>query len=264
MDMNKTKIREYLEQHPVLGDIIIPLYVFLTYPIKIVRYRAIDPPQYFIFKKHGLVYLVNSKVAQTAITNTCGNKEKKEYSGITETHLGEKVYTLTKEQQQMYAFTFVRNPFDRLVSCYRSKYIADKKKYHKQRLDFDNYMLGYLKKDKGFDTFVKKISKIPDVLADRHFKSQHALIYEQNTIDLDFIGRYEQLNEQFEIIRKKFDLDPLPHLNTSTLKQKDDWKKYYTKDLVDLVAKRYHKDLAQWYPNEEKKIRDFISENESL
>jgi hypothetical protein len=248
-------IKKIILEKSWLRKVIIPIYLLCKYPFLIYKYGTVDPPQYFVFKQKKLIYLVNSKVAQTAITNTCGNSIKKEYSKIKETHLGEKTYKLSKKETDYYSFTFIRNPFERIVSCYYSKYISDKIKYKKEILDFDFYLLGYIKKDKGFATFIKKISHIPDFLADRHFKSQWALIYSHNKLSLDFIGRYENLEQDFEHIQTTFSLDPLPHLNPSG---KNDWRDSFTQELVTLVAKRYKKDLETWYPNAEKELRTYL------
>jgi hypothetical protein len=248
--------KRYIEKTPYLRSWIIPLYLFFfKYPYLLIKYHTIDPPEYFIFKQKKLVYIVNSKVAQTAITNTCGNSIKREYNGIQETHLGEKKYSLSKNEEHYYSFSFVRNPFDRLYSCYYSKYIADKRKYNKKVLDFDYYLLTYLKKDKGFESFVKKICHIPDAFADRHFKSQYALIYTQISVPPNFIGTFESIESDFTTLQKKFDLDPLPHLNPS---DKHDWRNAYTIELVSLVERRFKKDLETWYPKAAKELREYI------
>ncbi len=82
-----------------------------------------------------------------------------------------------------YKFTFVRNPFDRLYSCYMGKYHTAYGKGTDFYGEFDYYLLGYLKRDKGFENFVDKIFKIPDAWSDRHFKSQYFLIFgRQSTV----------------------------------------------------------------------------------
>lgn len=251
-------IKQYILARPKLRNLIVPTYILLRAPYYLIRFGTLDVPEYFIFKGKDLIYLVNPKVAQTTIKNTCGNKHKKEYAGIQETHLAESKKVLSKEEKQYFAFTMVRNPFDRLYSCYCSKYIADKEKSLKEVLDFDYYLGGLIKKDKGFAHFVRMVSRIPDCLADRHFKSQHALIHRQSRTTIDYIGKYEQLADDFEIVRKRFDLEELPHLNPSG---KKDWRAAYTPELIDLVAKRYKKDLEIWYPDAEQDVREYIKKH---
>lgn len=254
----KHTIKEWIIKRKGLALKVMPLYAFFKYPIHLLQYGTIDPPEYFIFKQKKLIYLVNSKVAQTAITNTCGNSNKTEYSGIAEKHLGEKKFKLSGEEQGYFAFTFVRNPFERLASCYQSKYIADREKYNKPYLDFDFYMLGIIRRDRGFENFVKKVARIPDRFSDRHFKSQHALVHRESKKELNFVGRYEKINEDFEKLRGQFDLDELPHLNKSETK-KADWRDRYTPELVRLIAKRYRKDLDTWYPTAEQELLAYLA-----
>jgi len=245
------KIKEFIKKRTLFYKLLFPirqLQIFLSYPYKLIKYNSVDPREYFIFKKQKLVYLVNSKVAQTAIVNTCGNIEKKEYQGIDDKSLGEKKQNLTEEDSTYYSFTFVRNPFERLYSCYQSKYIADKKRYGKIMLDFDYYMLGLIKKDRGFEYFVKIVSKIPDWASDRHFKSQYSLIHKESVRVPDFIGRYENLEKEFEPIRVKYNLEKLTHLNKSSQNQTG-WRESYTPELIEIVYKRYKKDFDEWYPN---------------
>jgi chondroitin 4-sulfotransferase 11 len=256
----KEKIRDEILNHKRIARIIFPIYVFLSYPIKLFIYGAGDPPAYFIFKKSKLIYLVNSKVAQTAITNTCGNKNKTEYSGIEEKNLGENKDKLSKNEEDYYSFTFVRNPFERLYSCYKSKYIADKERYKKPFLDFDFYLLGYLKKDTGFENFVKRAMRVPHFLADRHFKSQYTLIKEESRLKIDYIGRYESISDDFKKIQDRFNLETLPLLNKSG---SNTWRDFYTKDLVSIVSEFYKEDLKEWYPSAESELLEYISKKET-
>jgi hypothetical protein len=253
----KEKIKKIVNKSKIASRIIYPLNAFIKHIIKFLIYGYIDPTKFFIFKKKKIIYIVNSKVAQTSITNTCGNPDKGEYAGV-EKELGEKKLWLNKEEKSYYTFTFVRNPFERLYSCHKSKYIADKQKYNRPILDFDYYLLGFFKKDPGFRKFVKRVSKIHDRFSDRHFKSQYALIYKNNFKKPDYVGRYETLREDFETVRSKYDLDELPHLNKS--REKDNsWMDNYDQELIDIVYKRYKKDFDTWYPNAKKEIEDYIN-----
>lgn len=223
----------------------------------LLRYRVLDPAEFFVFKEKKVIYLVNSKVAQTAISNTCGNAVKKEYSGIAERHLGEKMYRISPAYRNYPIFTFVRNPFDRLYSCYTSKYIADVEKYGKTRRAFDQYLFGVLRNNVGFGHFVKRVAHIPDVLADRHFKAQYYLIYRDNTLPVSYIGRFEHLQDDFEHIRTQYDLEPIQHMNPSR-KAGDDWRDAYTLELADIVYHRYKNDFDTWYPDEYEKLKCYL------
>ena len=162
-------------------------------------------------------------------------------------------------EKKYYFFTFVRNPFDRLYSCYKNKWTQND-----PYLDYliNIYLVGYLKEVNSFETFIKKIVKIPDVIADAHFCSCYSSIYEKGYCFMDFIGRFERLEEDFEPIRKKFGLNKLQKLNQSQV-HKDEWKKYYTEELADLVYHKYKKDFELWYPNAYQELLDDLKERKS-
>lgn len=249
------KMKQFILARPTLRNIILPIYFLLRYPYYVVRYGGVDPVEYFVYDKKRMIYLVNPKVAQTTLTRTCAcplesEEEKK-------AHTCGRRKSITKDEKSYFSYTFIRNPFDRLYSCYCSKYITDKKNFASGILDFDFFMGGMLRKDKGFEHFVKMVCKIPDTFSDRHFKSQYALIHQQSNINLDYIGRYETFSEDYQTLQQKYGLAELPHLNASG---KKDWRLAYTPELVDLVAKRYAKDLELWYPNAETALRDFLQD----
>ncbi|MAZ56408.1 hypothetical protein CL653_01315 [bacterium] len=251
----KEVVRKWIWNRTWLARLVFPLVNCFHYGKNLIKYGVADPKIYFVFKGKTLVYLTNSKAAQTTITNTNGNKIKKEYSGL---QTGRKIRQLSKEEQEYFKFTFVRNPYERLYSCYRSKLKADKQKYGKRYGDFDFYLLGYLKQDKGFAKFVEKVTKVPYWLSDRHFKPQSYLVYKDNTYPLDLVGRLENIEEEFEPIRLRFELDKLPHLNDSTI-TKEDWRDAYTPELIDKVTNYYKSDLDLWYPEAEAQLRKYVT-----
>lgn len=151
------------------------------------------------------------------------------------------------EYPEHYKFTFVRNPLERLVSCYENKYHADKKLLASggmRRLYFDRYLLGYLRRDDGFRAFARKVAHIPDRLADRHFVSQSFLTHDwKGRPLLDFVGRFEDLPEAYEPIRARFDLAPLAHYNVT---DKGNWMDYYDLDTARLLIRRYRRDIDRF------------------
>jgi len=146
---------------------------------------------------------------------------------------------LTADERRYFKFTFVRNPFARLVSCYESKYHTDLERY-KKRFDFRDYLNGYLYKDEGFDEFVRKVCALPYRLMDRHFRSQYDLIYNAAGTQFNYIGHFESIEEEFSTIQNKYRLRPLPHLNRVGT---DDWMNYYTAETADLVYKTFRDDI---------------------
>jgi len=143
-----------------------------------------------------------------------------------------------------YQFTFIRNPFERIVSAWLSKF----PQYHDPKHPtLPGIRDPRLSLDTTFEEFVRFIAQIPDKKADCHFKSMHAFLpdIENGRVwTSDFtIGRVESLESDFNYIRVRIGLplDPIP-VENKTKKDKP-WREYYTPELRDLVALRYAKDL---------------------
>lgn len=254
----KESVRKIIQTDNKFSIFIFTIYTFIKHIFSLIFRGSFEPAKFFIFKQKEIIYIVNSKVAQTSITNTCGTKIKEAYRGIKDPNLGIKKYGLNSHEKKMFTFSFVRNPFERLYSCHKSKLIADRSKYKREILDFDYYLLGIFRKDPGFEKFAKTVCKIPDRISDRHFKSQSFLLYKNRMKKPDYVGKYENLSNDFEPIRVKYGLENLPHLNSSEQGQKENWMDFYTPELVELVAKRYKTDLELWYPNAKKEILDYL------
>lgn len=206
--------------------------------------RYLDPPEFTVSKEKKLIYLVNSKVACSSIKASMLDDEVSDDYSV---HRSVFMQGMTKrdleaEEQEYFKFTFVRNPFARLVSCYKSKYHTDVQRYRK-RFDFRDYLNGYLYKDEGFDEFVRKVCALPYRLMDRHFRSQYDLIYNAAGTHFNYIGHFENLKDDFSTIQKKYRLRPLPHLNRVGT---DDWKNYYTAETADLVYNTFRDDFEKF------------------
>lgn len=138
-----------------------------------------------------------------------------------------------------FKFTFVRNPWDRLVSAYY--YLKDE-----DRSDFDKQqaaesILNYT----TFEDFVTDFVPRGNLNAFIHLKEQHLFLrLPGRPIGVDFVGRFERLNEDFAAIAKRLGKSvALEHRNASTLR-KSDYRDVYTPKMVDIVAKAYARDIA--------------------
>jgi hypothetical protein len=160
-------------------------------------------------------------------------------------------------------FSFVRNPFDRLVSCYRGKIIFARTPKTRTPLYHDYFFA--LPVNISFADFAQRVSRIPDALADSHFKSQYALLYSGEELQVDYVGKFEQLDRDWQPIAEKYQLDPLlSHANVSKNKPgcQSDYRLYYTEALVKLVYERYRKDVHLFgYEEEYKQLLAFVREH---
>ncbi|WP_423219761.1 hypothetical protein [Cognatiyoonia koreensis] len=78
-----------------------------------------------------------------------------------------------------------------------------------------------------------------------HLKEQHLFLrLPGRGIGVDFVGRFERLNEDFDLIAKRLGRDvKLEHRNASTLR-KTDYRDAYTPQMIEVVAKAYARDIA--------------------
>jgi hypothetical protein len=143
-------------------------------------------------------------------------------------------------------FGFVRNPWDRLVSCYmdkiRSTAILEDGKIP-PRGDRAMYQRGRFKPHMTFEEFVHEVVRTPDKRSNRHFRSQHTFLTDRKgQLLTDFIGRFEQLGEDFRALMQRIGAPEctLPHVR-ATLGR--DYRDYYTPELREMVRARYERDI---------------------
>lgn len=112
-----------------------------------------------------------------------------------------------------YKFGFSRNPWDRLVSIYHGRKQLVKKKTISAT--FEEWII-----------------------------SDDLKVHPQRlwlTDDLDFIGRFENYNEDFEIVKNKLKLNvELPHVNASKHKH---YTKYYDDNTKEMVYNLFKDDI---------------------
>jgi hypothetical protein len=222
-----------------------------------VFYGHYIPVDYFVFDRRRLVYISIPKVACTSIKIALmggAAHAVNEYSRYMNVHHDastmQRAY-LPRGASDYFKFAFVRNPFDRLVSCYEDK--VRRQTQHNGRYYFDSHYNHILIRslfgsrfypEMSFADFVQLVARIPDWLADSHFKSQYAMLFRHGRKIPDFIGHFENLEEDWKPLAQSYGLPALANRNTNALR---DWRTYYSdRAVVECVAKRYRSDLAHF------------------
>jgi len=181
-------------------------------------------------------------------------------------------------------FTFVRNPWSRLVSAYLNRIVGRGVEYRKLMTKLsrgpwyrpDKRVLhGVRKRISGvgwaersevtFRQFVmREVAVASPVEMDPHWRPQHAFL---GLHRLDFIGRSERLAQDLRVLREKLGIrEELPERNRSRyldhdgrecfadcsqarlrdMPAKPGYRQFYTPDLVDEVARVYSEDILRF------------------
>lgn len=158
--------------------------------------------------------------------------------------------SLSKLTEEGYRFvTFVRNPYTRLLSCYRDKILGKKR----QKLEI---MQSLGLSDRSINTpisfaeFVTTVASQADRDMNPHWRVQSSQIL-YGIVDYSFIGRFERYNEDFrECFNRlgipKDDIPEARHLNRSKTGSSEHCDQYFTKELQSMVYERYMQDFENF------------------
>jgi hypothetical protein len=161
-------------------------------------------------------------------------------------------YRLVKDESAL-RFSFVRNPYDRLVSAWADKF------QNKPLVPGDDIVGAYLRKQQAmnlalpknadqtlsFADFVHFVAATADNPTDMHWRPQHDLLNLPG-VSFDFIGRLETFSRDFARVIEHARADQSlaaaadAHLNKS---QRRDWRDYYTSALAHQVYRIYERDF---------------------
>lgn len=135
-----------------------------------------------------------------------------------------------------FKFSFVRDPWDRMISMttfekfYGCKIVNGK-------LNIDEYIRKYNRLE--IDSRSKSIS---DNIVNKYDSIYSNILNEE----LDFIGRFENIEEDFEYVKSMIGLTkPLPHGRKKSAKRKK-YMGYYTEEVYNKVYELYEKDIIKY------------------
>jgi hypothetical protein len=130
-----------------------------------------------------------------------------------------------------YKFAFVRNPWDLQVSMYHFILREPTSSTYPQVS-----ALG------SFEAFIEWVIKTPAPYPKGITKLQQQMLTDDNgQLLVDFVGRYETLQQDFEFLRQKLGIpEELPHLNRS---HHHDYHSYYNEHTQNRVAEHFKADI---------------------
>jgi hypothetical protein len=149
--------------------------------------------------------------------------------------------------EKYFKFTFVRNPWSKMVSHFIRYCISERSSkgifessYQSEFKDWIGHLpkIGAPKFDKTSNQLGWLCNKKwKDNVAPRNFK-----------IDVDFVGRFENLEEDWDFISQKINLNSkLSHCRPGILNDEnlypDDYREYYDDETIEIVCQRYKDDI---------------------
>jgi hypothetical protein len=196
-----------------------------------------------LFQKIGAVYIAIPKVGNTSLKSELIFFETGQQ--VEDPHAPDlDIATLTPAQvtasvrQRNFVFTFVRNPWDRLVSLWADKC--------GKNANVDLARWG-IERGMPFDAFVDRVCLFRDEASQIHFQSQTFLLMHRGRLLPSYIGRFETLKRDWHHVKRSLRINQssrnheLPHLLASTHKP---YRDYYTRELAVKVASRYADDAV--------------------
>lgn len=155
------------------------------------------------FKNHNIIY-ENDQISKHSKAIDYMNYLKNDYSNY-------------------FKFAFVRNPYDWQVSLfsYMKQHIGHPQHDIIKDMDFETYLYWRCTKDKNYQS--------------------EFLVDSNNNFIVDFIGRYENINNDIVVLEKQLGFKfNLPFVNKSSRKKYQD---YYKKETKELIYNNFKKDF---------------------
>ena len=165
-------------------------------------------------KEKGFIYIPLSKVANTSIlteiATSTGNPSLHDMRGKMLVELGwDRISYEELYESDLFKFAFVRNPWDRIVSCYNDKIF----RWKSNCSESPHFKVPT---EWSFEQFVEwalSLDRDDEYYNDPHFVPQHIALYRNGGIVVDFIGRFERLSQDWRSVSLRFGLGRLPFKN---------------------------------------------------
>lgn len=173
------------------------------------------------------IFIHINKTAGTSIGNAIGLPVKHHQTAK------EVITSIGKEKwNTAYKFSLVRNPWDKVVSHYEYRLKRNKTELATRNISFSEWVRKTYGPDK--DPFYYNNPKA--------FQPQvEWLKDDEGKITIDFIGRFETINKDFNQIKSAIGLDAeLPHLNAS---KRAGYQSYYDDETRQIVADWFREDV---------------------
>ncbi len=151
------------------------------------------------------------------------------------------VYYSPADYQQYFKFAFVRNPWDRVVSCWYNKVKQRHIKPEQGVVRWHGLGEELLQDLDHFPRFVDYISGWDLTQGDPHLRLQTCLI---DLDQVDFVGRFENYAEDVNHIFTRLNVAP-PSLHTANKSRgRESYRQYYDAQTAAVIADLYSRDVS--------------------
>tara|TARA_B100000609_G_C17203255_1_gene429404 strand:- start:841 stop:1473 length:633 start_codon:yes stop_codon:yes gene_type:complete len=188
--------------------------------------------------------ITDSKTIFVRIPKAAGKSLSNTFFGcLVGSHIKLRDYQIIYNEEEFnnfYKFTIVRNPWDRVVSAY---YFLKEGGASGSDLKFSKRFLSNI--DSFEDFVINHLSK-KHIFGYIHFQPQYQFLSIGNSIQMNHIGYFEKLQEEFNFLKEKlgrFDINNLEKNNVTKSRNFKSYKKYYTKKSRKVVSELYKKDI---------------------
>ena len=142
------------------------------------------------------------------------------------------------QYKDYFTFAFVRNPWDRLVSAWK---FCNTSTFTKQSdLEWQQLLTEF----KSFEDFVLNWLFLENIEKHVLFVPQSKFLFDKNgIISLNHVGRQENFNDELAIIAESLDIPLTIQTKNRSRIPNDDYRHYYTTEMVDRVNTVYNTDI---------------------
>ena len=176
--------------------------------------------------EHKFLFIHIPRTSGTSIQKQFQNKETKDKHWTIHNwkeHLDQQTFN------NYYKFTFIRNPWDIIISKYFDK------GWYSSPIKGRGGEIGYYS-GKNLKHFLTHYQPA------KHEHGDSILDY-INPKQMDYIGRYENRKKDLEHIAKQIGIPLNPQIHEKSHPDKEHYTKYYNHETREIVAKRYAQDI---------------------
>lgn len=185
------------------------------------------------FDKRKIILVEIPKAASSSLASAL-------FSGKRHGHLPLKYYEIFSPQPLVdyFKIAFVRNPWARTLSAYNYLRQGGAGKRDQQWTKLVNTF-------DSFDHFVSSWLNEDNIYKQIHFVPQRSFLEDKlGVVNIDYIGRYESLQEDFNELKGRLELlKDLPKIKTGS---SVDYKKFYTQAARERIGYLYKQDIDEF------------------